>query len=112
MIEKFNFGTITVFGKAYTSDIKIIGGKVVPNWYRGKGHLLEPADIRDILDTNPDVLVVGKGASGMMKISDGLVGYADKNNIRLIAEDSANAVAQFNRICQRKNVCACFHLTC
>ncbi len=112
MIENHSFGTIVVHGKTYTSDIKIIGQSVIPNWRRRTGHLLAPNDIRDIFDSLPEVIVVGQGVHGLMKISDELVRYAIKRNIRLICDMNSNVITEYNQLCEQRNVCACFHLTC
>ena len=112
MIENYRFGAITISGKIYTNDIKIIENRVIPNWRRGRGHLLEPGDIRDILDTNPKIVIVGKGASGMMKISDAVLEFAENKGMRLVAKNTGEAVNEYNEICNNRKVCACFHLTC
>ncbi len=112
MIEKFSFGSITIGGSTYDSDLKIIKQRVVPNWRRKKGHFLELGDIPDILESIPEYLVVGNGVSGMMKVSGELIRYADENKIRLIVKPTGEAVTEFNRLFARQNSCACFHLTC
>jgi hypothetical protein len=38
MIEKYSFGKIVVNGVTYTSDIKIVQGRVVSDWWRKKGY--------------------------------------------------------------------------
>lgn len=38
MIEKYSFGKIVVNGAAYANDIKIVQGRVIPDWWRKKGH--------------------------------------------------------------------------
>ncbi|MFH1313567.1 MAG: MTH938/NDUFAF3 family protein [Candidatus Eisenbacteria bacterium] len=69
-IEAYDFGTITVDGRIFTKDLRIIAGKVVPDWWRIEGHMLLPPDIDDILTAEPEVLVIGTGDPGMMKVSD------------------------------------------
>ena len=68
-IEAYAFGTITVDGRTYTRDLKIIAGRVVPDWWRKEGHNLLPEDIEDVIEAKPGVLVVGTGHDGMMRIS-------------------------------------------
>jgi hypothetical protein len=41
MIERYSFGNIIVKGETYTNDIKIILGKVVPEWWRRSGHFVD-----------------------------------------------------------------------
>jgi hypothetical protein len=60
MIEKYSFGKIVVNGVTYTNDIKIIQGRVVPDWWRKKGHSVGIEDVQDILESKTSVLVIGK----------------------------------------------------
>ena len=69
MIENYVFGKIVVAGTIYTSNIKIVQGEVVPDWWRRRGHLVEKNDVEDIMAAKPNVLVIGKGEPGLMKIS-------------------------------------------
>jgi hypothetical protein len=113
MIESYTFGKIVVAGKTYTHDIKIIHGEVIPEWWRKSGHRLVIHDISDFLEASPDVLVIGCGHSGMMKIEPAVRDALAKARIQLIDDRSAEAVRIFNRRHGRgENVAAGFHLTC
>ena len=113
MIENFFFGSIVVNGITYTNDIKIIQGKVIPTWWRKKGHQVNIEDIKDIIDAGADILVLGKGKPGMMKSTPSLREFLKQNHIDLIEEKTSRAIKTFNRLYkQGKNVCAGFHLTC
>lgn len=113
MIDRFTFGTITVDGQRYTSDIKIIRGSVVPDWWRGSGHTVDVADVHDILHNKPDVVVIGKGDPGYMQVADSLRQYAEKNGIKLIEEKTPAAIHTFNRLLKEgKKVAAGFHVGC
>jgi hypothetical protein len=113
MIDGFTFGAITVDGRRYTSDIKIIRGSVVPDWWRGSGHTVGIADIHDILHHKPDVVVIGKGDPGYMQVDDSLRQYVEKNGIELIEEETPTAIHTFNRLFQEgKNIAAGFHVGC
>jgi len=113
MIEAFSFGNIVVNGKAYTDDIKIIQGKVVPTWWRKSGHRVDIDDIRDIIDAKPNILVLGKGKLGMMKSTRSLCEFLKAKDIEFIEEKTSKAIKTFNRLFKEgKNVCAGFHLSC
>ena len=113
MIEKYSFGKMVIEGKSYTSDLKIIHGKVVPNWWRKNGHTVVVDDILDILAAKPSVLVLGKGKPGLMKSTRPLKEALKKNGIELIEESSASAMLTFNNLLEKgAAACAGFHLTC
>jgi hypothetical protein len=111
-IEAYDFGTITIDGKTYTHDLKIIGGEVIPNWWRKEGHNLLVEDMEDILDARPEVLIVGTGHDGLMRVSPGVEGKLAEAGIRLIASPTRQAVEEFNRLSDKGNTAFAAHLTC
>ena len=112
-IQRYSFGNIVINGIHYTDDIKIIGKKVVPDWWRKSGHRVEPEDISDILAAEPDIIILGKGQPGQMAPTRALVDLLKERNIELIEKPTKEAVATFNKLHQNgKNIAAGFHLTC
>ncbi len=112
-IGSYRFGEIEVDGRRYTGDIKIIEGSVVSNWWRAEGHELAASDIEDIFDCPPEIVVVGKGMPGRMKVMDQLRKKLESAGIALIDEPTPEAVATFNRVQKSgKKVAGAFHLTC
>jgi hypothetical protein len=102
-----------VDGKTYTTDLKIIGDTVKDNWWRREGHRLQPDDIVDILESRPDVLVVGTGYAGNLDIPADLRRDLAERGVRLLSDRTAEAVDLFNRHrVQEENVAGAFHLTC
>jgi len=113
MIEHFTFGSMTIDGKRYQSDLKIVGGQVVSKWWRRESHSLEEADIDDILSAKPDVFVVGTGQPGRMQVTGSLRSVLADAKIQLIEEPTAEAFRTFNRLSKEgRNVAAAFHMTC
>jgi len=112
-IGQYRFGEIEVDGKRYTGDIKIIGNSVISDWWRAQGHELASSDIEDILCESPEILVVGMGLPGHMKVSDELRQLLASVGTSLIDEPTPKAVATFNRLTKSgKKVAGAFHLTC
>ncbi len=113
MIEKYNFGSITISGKRYSSDIKIINGQICADWWRKSGHNVGIDDVADILNAKPDYLIIGSGSSGLMKVSAGLKQHLEDMGMEVIIEPTSVAVETFNRMyVDGKNVTGAFHLTC
>jgi hypothetical protein len=113
MIEKHSFGSMTITGKRYTSDLKIIKGKVHPDWWREKGHTVTVDDVTDILNAKPDYLIIGAGKFGLMKLSDSLRQHLEGIRIQVIVERSKTAVKTYNKMnADGKNVAGAFHLSC
>lgn len=113
MIDSYQFGSMTIEGKKYQNDLKIIDGQVVSNWWRKEGHSVEEADVDDILSAKPDTFVVGMGDPGRMQVTGSLRSALADAGISLIEEPTASALQTFNRLKkQGKDVAAAFHLTC
>jgi len=112
-IDSYQFGRIVIDGHSYDSDIKIISGKVIPHWKRDKGHKLRNSDIKDIIDAGPTQLVIGTGASGLMKVSDKILKKLQKHNITVHVLNTSGAVGRFNELVNdAENTAGAFHLTC
>lgn len=113
MIEAYSFGSMTVAGKRYDKDLKILRGQVQAGWWRREGHRLDVEDVRDILEAGPGVLVVGMGASGLMRVSNKLKKALGDQGIELVAQTSGEAAKTFNRLVEEGgDVAGAFHLTC
>ncbi|MBW2179810.1 MAG: hypothetical protein JRG81_05490 [Deltaproteobacteria bacterium] len=113
MIDKCSFGVMVINGKMYSSDLIIYpDGRVADHWRRQSGHRLSSDDIDSLIQSKPEVIVAGMGASGMMKPEPELGDLLQKNNITLIAEPNDRAIKTFNALLDSKKVSACFHLTC
>jgi len=113
MITEFSFGRIVIEGQIYTNDIKIVDGKLVPDWWRQKGHTVEIYDVQDILDSKSKILVIGQGQPGYMKITDSLREHLEKSNIELIEEPTREAIQSFNRLSKKGSpVSGGFHVSC
>jgi hypothetical protein len=112
-IDKYRFGTIIIEGKKYYSDLIIGSSKVYDNWWRQDGHKLILNDLKTALGMDPEVMVVGTGFSGMLKIDEEVDIFAKSKNIKLISEKTKEAVKIYNKYFKENaNVVGCFHLTC
>ena len=113
MIEQHSFGKMVISGKTYSSDLKIINGQVVPEWWRKSEHIVNIDEVADILAVSPEYHILGTGIGGRMKVSERLRQELQRLGIDLIEEPNSSAVTIFNRmIAEGKNVAAGFHLTC
>jgi hypothetical protein len=112
-IGAYSFGRVEIDGRTYTSDVVILPTRVRANWWRDEGHELRPGDLTDVLEASPEVLVVGQGAHGLMKVTDEALACLNQAGIETICMPTAQAVVVFNeRARQGGNVAAALHLTC
>ncbi len=112
-IDSYLFGKIVIDGVSYNSDIIILAGSVQSGWWRKQGHSLAAEDLTSVIAARPAVLVVGCGASGLMKVPEQTRRVLQENGIQLEAVDTHEAVRRFNELAQAgTDVAAAMHLTC
>ncbi len=113
MIEFFDFGRIVINGTEYTSDVIVTGEKIQASWRRKEGHVLQASDVNEALEAfQPEVVVVGTGYAGMMRVSRETKQYLQSKGIELHVEKTEKACRIFNTLSESKRVLAALHLTC
>ncbi len=111
-IEYYSFGRITIDRKTYTSDVIIYPGRVDSSWWRKEGHNLNIVDLTDVINAKPEVLVVGTGSSGLMKVPKETISHLESKGIKVHVSLTEKAVELFNKLQKDKIVIAALHLTC
>ena len=112
-IGSYSFGCIEIDGQTFTSDVIILPTGVKADWWRDEGHVLKPGDLAEVMEASPDVLVVGQGAHGLMKIADETLANLNQAGIETICMSTAQAVEAYDKRAARgDNVVAALHLTC
>ncbi len=112
IIDSYQFGQIVVSGKQYTSDIIIFPDRVKDNWWRKTGHQLCLDDLSEVMAESPEVLVVGTGDSGLVKVLSEVKPSLDAQGIKLITEPTKKACNIYNQLRHSHRVVAALHLTC
>lgn len=115
-ISSYTFGSMTIGGTPYRSDLIILpDGQVLDNWVRRSGHLLLPEDLAGLMAAGPKTIIAGTGAYGRMAVSPDLEKGLSEKKIAFTALETAKAVDLFNQMIAKapaRSVGACFHLTC
>lgn len=111
-IDYYSFGRITIDGKDYSSDVIIYPDRVDSSWWRKEGHRLDIEDLKDILESKPEVLIVGTGDYGTMVVPGETEEFLKRKGIKLIALMTKDATETFNKLSGSGKVIAALHLTC
>jgi hypothetical protein len=112
-IESYQFGRIVIDGTEYTSDCILIGDKVRPDWWRKSGHLLSIEDLDSVIQAKPEILIIGTGASGIMKVPQQIIDKLHQHNIKAQVLKTTEAVNHYNELLKAgTDVAAALHLTC
>lgn len=113
MITDYHFGSISVNGRIYNSDLIIYPEKVDASWWRKEGHALYNDDLKEVWPHSPDALVIGTGAHGVLKVSAEVISKASGMGTELIVEKTNVACERYNEfLAAGKKVIAALHLTC
>lgn len=112
MIEDYSFGRIVIDGQTYTDDVIIYPERVDDTWWREEGHRLKVADIEEVIEAAPEVLVVGTGAHGRVSIEPEVKQRLEEEGIELLSAPTEEACETYNDLCGEKKAVAALHLTC
>jgi len=112
MIDSYSFGKIVINGKVFNQDVIIYPDKVNSSWWRRQGHNLCWDDIREIIAIKPEILIIGQGQPGLMKVPADLRMRIEAQGIELIIAGTAEAVREYNSVCGSRRAVAALHLTC
>jgi hypothetical protein len=111
-IDSYSFGRMTVDGRTYTQDLILYPDRIQDSWWRRRGHHLIPEDLSGVFEEQPEVLVVGTGASGIMEVPESTKQTLLAEGIETVAVPTDRAVKYYMRLQGRKRVVGAFHLTC
>jgi len=112
MIDSYHFGHIIIDGREYTSDVIIFPDRVKAGWWRIEGHTLHTEDIEDVIGEKPEILIIGTGYAGMMRVLAETTQRLKSEGIELIIEKTRRACETYNQLSKSKRVVAALHLTC
>jgi hypothetical protein len=112
-IGSYSFGKIKINGEAYSSDVIIYQDRVDPSWWREEGHGLTIKDLDGPLKAKPEVLVIGTGYFGALKVPEETARSLRSRGIKVVIERTSKAVEIFNELqASDRNAVAALHLTC
>ena len=123
MIDSHKFGAIVVDGRRYTSDIIVLPERVIDGWWRKEGHKVCAEDLEEILnyEPKPQVLIVGTGYYGLVKILPEVKDTLGSHGIELVSQPTGEACQTFNKLLkqnlsvdksEKRVIVGAFHLTC
>ena len=113
-VDSYLFGSIQIDGNDYASDVVLLGDEVKSNWWReAGGHVYAVEDFQDLLAAAPDVVVLGTGYFGRVKVLDETLTALAEAGSEIVVEKTGGAVVCFNRFADEgRDVAAALHLTC
>jgi hypothetical protein len=111
-IQVFRFGRIVIDNVVYNRDVIIFPDKVRSDWRRRDGHNLALEDLAEVLDSNPETIILGQGVFGRMKVSGDVREGITERGIELIVFRTEGARKAYNELREQRRVIAALHLSC
>lgn len=112
-MEDYSFGRIVIGGKTYTGDVIVFPDRVHANWRRAMGHKLCSDDIAEVVGASPEVVVIGTGTAGLMKVLGEARDALEGVGAEVIVKRTGPACAAYNQLREEgRVVVAALHLTC
>jgi hypothetical protein len=113
-VDSYSFGRITIDGVEYTKDVLMVNGEVRSPWLRSAGgHLFALVDLAEVLGARPEVVVLGTGYFGLVRVAEETRSAVAAAGTRVVCERTGRAVQELNRLAASGcDVAAAFHLTC
>ena len=112
MIDNYKFGEFIIKGKKYKSNVALINDQAKPARYL-ENHELRLDDFLELVNASPSTIIIGTGASGVVKVPQEIIDYIEKRKIKLIIAKTSDACKKYNELIkQGKNIAAFMHNTC
>jgi hypothetical protein len=113
-IDSYNFGRIRIDGADYGKDLIILDGQVHSPWWReAGGHLFAPADLQLVIAAAPEVVCLGTGYFGRVRIDEATMAAFAESGTEVVVDRTGAIVERFNRLVDAdRDVAAALHLTC
>jgi hypothetical protein len=111
-IENIRFGKIIIDGHAYNRDVIVLPDRVLPNWWRVEGHNLSYEDLQQALSDPPELLVIGTGLFGRLRVPEAVQEKVQAEGIEISVLPTRDACDLYNEMFEKKRVTAALHITC
>ncbi|MFH0892382.1 MAG: MTH938/NDUFAF3 family protein [Candidatus Falkowbacteria bacterium] len=96
MIDGYVFGTISINGDTFNNDVEARWSGDVLKWKRKDSHSISLSDLEPALGQSPEVIYLGTGYDGTVRINEGMAEELKKKNIELIANKTNLITQEFN----------------
>ena len=116
-IDRSEFASITIDGKTFEHDVIIhLSGKVEKRKKKlskeqyGTSHIISKAEAKAVFEDGCDLLIIGSGQAGNVRLSEEASDYFKKKGCRVLVQPTPEAIGSFNR--SREQKIGLMHVTC
>ncbi|MFN4133486.1 MAG: Mth938-like domain-containing protein [Candidatus Hadarchaeales archaeon] len=111
IINGTSFGSITVNGRSYTHDVWLLASGELRRRDRNHEFILD--EFLMLLEGGPEVVVVGTGQTGCVRIEEDVKEEAGRRGVELLWDKTPKALGLYNEAVKKgRRVAGAFHVTC
>jgi polyphosphate kinase 2 (PPK2 family) len=110
MIQAFEYGRITIADEDYNEDILVFPNGDIEISKREDEHEVKLEDIKALIKSKPEILILGLGTIGMVKVKPEVKKKVSSQGIELHAYKSEKAIETYRDNRTQKSTAALFHL--
>lgn len=117
-IDSTKFGNVTIDGKKY-NQVLIAGDRIMERDYNSlkelfnTSHKIGKWEVERLLEESPEIIVIGTGQDGAMKINKEIINDFENKKIEVISDITPKAIEIYNKKTEQgKRVNALIHTTC
>jgi len=96
MIDGYVFGTISVNGDTFNSDVEVHWNGDVLKWQRGEQGLIVPDDLASALKYEPSAIFIGTGFDGLVKVDEKTIETLKSKGIEPVINKTRIIIQEFN----------------
>lgn len=112
MIDQFEYGAVVIDGQTYESDVIIFPDGTVEHWKHKEEHVLESKDASKIIEAKPEMVIIGLGSVGNLRMQPKAEKRFQKAGIEVMAYKTDKACETYKELRGQRRVAAILHITC
>ena len=109
-IDNSYFGAIIVNGRKFESDVILDWTGEVRT--KSGSHDFTKADFNDLMMRDPEVIIIGTGTVGNVKVDPSVEVAARLQGVEIISRITPLAIQEFNKHVRKRKAIAVMHVTC
>lgn len=109
-IDEVAFSKLVCNGKVYRAPLLAFPDRVDGRWWRKDGTAFSPEDFDAVIESKPEVVVLGVGFTAKARVPDETIQRFTEAGIECIVADTAEAVEKYNDLLSKRRVVGAFHL--
>jgi polyphosphate kinase 2 (PPK2 family) len=111
IVDQFEYGSIVIDGQTYESNVIIFPDGAVEQWQPKGEPILGPKHVAKVIKAKPEVVVIGLGTVGNLRVHPKVEKRFQKAGIEVLAYRTRKASEIYKELRNERKVAAVLHIT-